>query len=56
LLPPLSSSDRAKLEAKIIADGCTDPITLWQGIIVDGHNRYEICTRLKIAFHRHPTG
>lgn len=50
LLPPLAAEDRAKLEANIIADGCTDPITLWQGLIVDGHNRYEICTRLKLGF------
>lgn len=32
--------------------GATDPIVVWKGknTIVDGHNRYEICTRLGLPF------
>ena len=40
-----------QLEANIVADGCRDALVLWRGILLDGHNRYEICTRLKIKFN-----
>ena len=43
LIRPLTSEERKQLEANIVADGCRDPITVWNGIIIDGHNRYEIC-------------
>ncbi len=33
------------LEQSILAEGCREPIVVWHGIILDGHNRYEICTR-----------
>lgn len=47
LIPPLSDAERAGLEAAIIAaGGAVVPIDVWQGLIVDGHNRYDICTRL----------
>ena len=50
LIPPLSRSEYLQLEENIIAEGCREPIITWKGIIVDGHNRYEICTRHNIAF------
>jgi hypothetical protein len=50
LLPPLAADEYAKLEANIIKDGCTSPIILWQGLIADGHNRFDICTRNKIGY------
>ena len=50
LCPPLSTKERDQLENNIIAEGCREPIILWQGIIIDGHNRYEICIRNKIKF------
>lgn len=50
LIPPLSAEERAQLEANIIADGCRDPLVVWGNILVDGHNRYEICTRLGLPF------
>lgn len=51
LIPPLSADERTQLEANILADGCRDPLVVWetsdgQNILIDGHNRYEICTRL----------
>lgn len=51
LIPPLSAEERAQLEANLLADGCRDPLVVWetsdgQNILIDGHNRYEICTRL----------
>ena len=50
LIPPLSRSEYLQLEENIIVEGCREPIITWKGIIVDGHNRYEICTRHNIAF------
>jgi len=50
LIPPLATEERKQLEENIIAEGCRDPLVVWNGLIVDGHNRYEICTRNKIKF------
>jgi site-specific DNA-methyltransferase (adenine-specific) len=50
LIPPLTPEERAQLEANLIADGCREPLIVWQGCLVDGHNRFEICTRLGIAY------
>ncbi len=50
LIPPLSKSEYLQLEENLIVDGCRDPITVWKDIIVDGHNRYEICMRHQIPF------
>lgn len=50
LLPPLSPAQFAKLEAEIKRDGCLTPLTLWNDILVDGHNRYEICTKHDIKY------
>jgi ParB-like chromosome segregation protein Spo0J len=49
-IPPLDPSELEKLEASIVAEGCRDSIVIWNGTIVDGHNRYEICTRLGLSF------
>ena len=45
LIPPLTQDEYSQLEQNILAHQCRDPITLWRGRIVDGHNRYEICTK-----------
>lgn len=50
LIRPLLHREFLQLEANILADGCRDPIITWQGYIVDGHNRYEICTRHQVPF------
>ena len=50
LIPPLSEEERELLEGSIVADGCRDPLVLWGGILIDGHHRHEICTRLGIEF------
>ena len=42
LIPPLSEDEFARLEKSIIAEGVRDPIITWNGVIVDGHNRYNI--------------
>ena len=50
IIRPLKRKEFIQLEENIKADGCRDPITTWNGIIIDGHNRYEICSKYAIPF------
>jgi hypothetical protein len=52
LLAPLSPEEYNQLQENIKADGCREPLTVWRGesILVDGHNRLEICTELGIKY------
>lgn len=50
LIPPLSPKEYEQLETNIIADGCREPIVIWNGYIIDGHNRYEICKKHNIGY------
>ena len=49
-IPPLSDEEFAQLEKNILADGCRDPLVLWGQLLVDGHNRYAICTKHGLPF------
>jgi hypothetical protein len=53
LIPPLSSEEKLQLEANLKEFGCLDPLIVWQGedILLDGHNRYEICIREQIPYN-----
>ena len=50
LLPPLTSEEYKQLEKNIVENGFDRnfPIMEWQGFIVDGHNRYDICKKHNI--------
>jgi 16S rRNA G966 N2-methylase RsmD len=91
LIPPLATEEKQQLEANILADGCRDPLVVWnvpvpapanhkcygsdqtkcnlepgfgvwhcthcdhnpatiETLLIDGHNRYEICTKHSIDF------
>jgi N6-adenosine-specific RNA methylase IME4 len=55
LIPPLSSEERQQLEDNIFEHGgARDPLVVWASkgtlTLLDGHNRYEICTRLGLPF------
>lgn len=50
LIPPLTSDERQGLEKSLLAEGCRDALVLWGDTLIDGHNRFEICTRNKIPF------
>ena len=42
-IPPLREEELKQLEENILADGVViNPLIIWNGIIVDGHNRYRI--------------
>lgn len=50
LLAPLSDKEFSQLENNILLDGCREPLTIWHKTILDGHNRYRICTKHRIPF------
>jgi N6-adenosine-specific RNA methylase IME4 len=50
LIPPLAPDELAQLEANILRDGCRDPLVVWDGILIDGHNRHEICAKHGLLF------
>ena len=51
LIDPLSEDEYRQLEENIISEGCRDALVIWNDTIVDGHNRYEICTRHHIPYY-----
>ena len=50
LLPELDKETYDLLEKNLLENGCRDAVVLWNGILIDGHNRYEICTKHGIPF------
>jgi len=58
LIPPLSTEERQQLEENITEHGgARDPLVVWASkgtlTLLDGHNRYAICTRLGLPFDIH---
>lgn len=46
VIPELTADEFAQLEENILMDGkILNPIIVWNGVIVDGHNRYKIATK-----------
>jgi hypothetical protein len=50
LIAPLSTDEFALLQSQILSQGCLSPLVVWktengQKILLDGHNRLEICTK-----------
>ncbi len=52
ITPPLDGTERDLLEESLKSEGCRDRLVVWAGrnILLDGHNRYEICQRLGLSF------
>lgn len=65
LIPPLLDDEYRQLEANIIKEGCREPLLVWETpahavrntddetslfVLIDGHNRYSICTKQGIPF------
>lgn len=50
LIPPLTDEEYQQLKENILADGCREPLVIWNGTIVDGHNRYKICTENSVDY------
>ncbi|MDB5906466.1 MAG: hypothetical protein JWP34_580 [Massilia sp.] len=49
-IDPLTANEHAALERSLLAEGCRDALVLWGDVLIDGHNRYDICTRHGIEF------
>ena len=47
---PLTPIEYAALERSLLAEGCRDALVLWGEVLIDGHNRYEICRKHGIEF------
>ena len=52
LIRSLTEAEYSALESSVLSEGCRDAIIVWRGhgIIVDGHNRYDICMKHGIEF------
>lgn len=46
LIAPLTTAEFQQLTDSCSAEGIRDPILVWDGVIVDGHNRYRIAQTL----------
>lgn len=55
MCPPLTDEEFQQLEDNIVSDGeIFMPIIVWEGVIVDGHNRYKIAqTHPDIGYRTH---
>ncbi len=51
LIPPLTEDEYNRLEQSLMREGNLVPIVVWKEkqYMLDGHNRYDICTKHKIA-------
>lgn len=45
LIPPLSPEEFQQLEENCIKEGIRDALITWNGILVDGHNRFKIAAK-----------
>jgi hypothetical protein len=50
LLPTLDEETFRLLEESLLEHGCRDPLVLWNGILIDGYNRYKICSHHDLPF------
>jgi polyhydroxyalkanoate synthesis regulator phasin len=49
-IDPLTPVEFAALERSLVAEGCRDALVLWRDVLIDGHNRYDICRKHDIPF------
>lgn len=52
---PLTNEEKSQLEENIKVEGCRDPLIVWkspkgENVLIDGHNRYQICQKHNIPF------
>jgi len=40
---------KKRLDIEVPLNGCRDSIVLWGNIIIDGYNRFDICTKLSTS-------
>ena len=50
LIPKLSDDEFKQLEENILRDGITEPLAVWNGTLIDGHNRYKLAKKHGLDF------
>ncbi len=52
LVPPLMEEESRQLEENLLRDGCREPLVIWleEGLLLDGHNRYSLCSKYGIDY------
>jgi N6-adenosine-specific RNA methylase IME4 len=50
LIPSLEKDEYERLKESIKKEGVREPLMLWKGILIDGHNRKEIADKLNIKY------
>lgn len=45
LIPPLSAEEFQQLEENCVKEGIRDALITWDGILIDGHNRFKIAAK-----------
>lgn len=50
LIPKPTFDELDELEESLLHEGCRDNLVLWNDILLDGHNRFRICTQHGIKF------
>lgn len=48
--PRLRLAEAQALEASLRANGCLSPLVVWNGLLLDGHARLEICERVGVDY------
>ena len=51
LLPTLDIDTFLWLEQSLLTYGCQHPLVLWEGILIDGHNRWEIIKKHNLEYN-----
>ena len=46
----LEPDEYENLKQALIKEGCREPLIIWNNILIDGHNRYEICKAFDVEF------
>jgi N6-adenosine-specific RNA methylase IME4 len=50
LIPELTDEEKAQLEENLLENGIREPISTWNGTIIDGHNRYGLAKKHGLEF------
>lgn len=50
LIPKLQEEEKQLLEFSILREGIREPLIVWNDVLIDGHNRYEIAQRYNLKY------
>lgn len=50
LIPRLTDDEFKQLEENVLRDGIAEPLVVWNGTLIDGHNRYKLAKKHGLDF------